>query len=273
MKRLAVILFILLVLSSVGALSYKITSHEINVTADKSGNATVSEKYYLVFDSKQHADEFAKMKNEKLGFDLSKWEEFDPRFKINFGTRSIISNLTIEFGEEPSGKLLYLLEFRYDFDSLAFTRSEVGRRVHFSIKKRPFMDPFVNRSEYVIPAGTTLTFILPPQSQPEGGILTNQNVKVERSPTNARVVIPGSLSSNDFDFGYSFFRPISPSFSIARVVKEFSENTPKETQLAIAFIIGVIGLALYVSRHRIERKVTAFLVKNTDFSIAEEERD
>ena len=270
MKKLLVLFFVLLIFSLASALNYRITSHEINVKADKSGYVTVSEKYYMVFDSKQHASDFEKTKNEKLGFDLSKWQEFDPRLKINFGTKSIIKDLKIDFGEEPSGKLLYLLKFKYEFGSPAFTRNETGRKVHFALKKRPFMDPFVNRSEFVIPAGTTLTFILPPQSQPEGGILTNQNVKIESSQLETRVVIPGSLSSNDFDFGYSFFKPISPSFSIARIVKDFAENTPRETQLVVGFIAGLLLLALYLARNRIEKKVTGFVVKNTDLSQTEE---
>lgn len=256
---LAFVLF----LSSASALPYNITSHEINVEADREGNAVVSEKYFMVFEGTEGAGEFARIKNAELGFDLAKYGEFDSMLKINFGAQFQKKSLKVEFVEEPSGEFLYCLEFRYSFEVPAFNKSETGRRVLFEINKS-FVKPLVRRTEFVIPAGTTLTFILPAQSEPEGGLLNNQNVRIEGDSVSRRVIIPGSFSSNDFDFGYSFFKPISPSLSIAKLVKGFSENTSRETQLAIAFVLGMVLLALYAGRNRIERKVTGFVIRNSD---------
>ena len=270
MKGIAIALAALLLFASAGALSYDITSHEINVEADKEGMAVVSEKYFVVFGSSGEAGEFASTKND-IGFDLAKWEQFDSRFSINFGSRTWIDDLKVELVEEPSGELLYYLEFRYSFDSPAFNKSETGRKVVYMIN-RTFLNPLVERNSFIIPAGTTLAFTLPPQSEPEGGLLNNQNVRVEQGQSKT-VVIPGSFSSNAFDFGYSFFKPISPGFSIAALVKDFSENTTRESQLVLAFVVGITLLTLYAGRRRIEGKVTRFIIRNSDLSTDESEED
>jgi len=269
MRVIFVALALLLLLLNAGALSYDITSHEINVEADKEGMATVSEKYFVVFGTREDADEFAHAKND-IGFDLTRWEQLDSMFRISFGSRTQIADLKVEFVEEPTGELLYYLEFRYTFDSAAFNKSETGRKVMFKIN-RTFLNPFVERNSFVIPAGTTLVFALPQQSEPEGGLLNNQNVRVEGSQQSKIVVVPGSFSSNAFDFGYSFFKPISPSFSIAMLVKDFSEKTSREAQLVLAFVIGIILLALYAGRRKLEGKLTRFIIRNSDLTTDESE--
>lgn len=269
MKKYFSLFFLVLVLSCVSGFNYTITSHEINVDIDKDGFATVSEKYFMVFRSKTEADEFARIKNNELQFNLGKWQEFDPRLKINFGSSTQISELLVDFADEPTGELLYYVEFKYSFKTPAFniSRRETGRKVLFEIN-RAFIRSLTQGTDFVIPDGTTLTFILPPQSEPEGELLNNPRVRVESDSWSKRkrVIMPGYLSSNDFDFGFSYFKAIAPSFSIAMLVKEFSENTSRETQLALAFVLGMILLALYASRQRIEKRLTGFIIKHTDLS-------
>lgn len=268
MKKVLLALFLFLLFQQISAVTpkaYDITSHELNVELDKQGKATVNEKYYMVFESKELAEEFRNLKNTNLGFNLEAWENFDSMLSINFGLKAQIEELKIDFAEEPSGERLYSLEFRYKFNRPAFNESEVGRKVVMEINKS-FVRPLSRGTDYVIPAKTTLTFILPSQSVPQSGLLTQPNVRVESGPLNKRVIIPGSFSSNSFDFEYYYLKPISPSFSIALLVKDFAENTSRETKLALGFVIGMILLAIYTGRNRIEKRVTHFIVKHSELS-------
>lgn len=266
MKEYFSLLFLALLLSGAGALNYNITSHEINVDVDKEGFAVVNEKYFMVFQSKEEADEFARIKNNELQFNLDKWQEFDERLKINFGSGSQISELLVDFADEPTGELLYYIELKYSFETPAFntSRFETGRKALFEIN-RAFIRSLTHGTDFVIPNGTTITFTLPPQSEPEGELINNPKVRVESDylSKRKRVIMPGYLSSNEFDFGFSYFKAIAPSFSIAMLVKEFSEKTSRETQLALAFVLGMVLLALYVSRNRIEKRITGFVIKHS----------
>ena len=274
MKKILAAMFLLLLFSNATAIVYKISSHEINIEVDTQGFVNVSERYFLVFPNRTQADEFTQVKNTSLQFNLAKWKEFDPELKINFGQEADISNLLVDFADEPSGELLYYVEFSYSLNSPSFNAmgEYTARKVYFEIN-RTAINSLIHRTDYVIPAGTTLTFILPPRSEPTGQILNNPKIMVmEDDSARKRIVMPGYLASSDFDFGFTYFKDLAPSFSIALLVKDFSENTTRETQLALGFVLIVILIVLYISRNRIEKRTTGFIIANTDLAHGGEEK-
>ena len=268
MKWFCLAALFLVFLPGAWAQNYNVTSHEINVNVDRDGFSDVSEKYYLVFDSKQDADEFAEIKNNQLKFDFDAWEDFDETFRVSLGSKTDIAEWQIDFADEPSGNLLYYVEFQYSLDSAAFvaSREETGRIAVYQINKS-FVRPLSRGADFVIPEGTTLSFILPQQSEATGSLVNNQKVRVQDTMNGGkRVVMPGYISSIDFDFGFSYARAIAPSFSIAMFVKNFSENSPRETQITIAVVAVIALIVLYVSRNRIEKRITAFIIRNSDLT-------
>jgi len=267
-----IVLVLLLFFScSVYSLSYNLTSHEVNVKLDKEGNAEVTEKYFVSFPSKGDATEFARLKNE-ISFDMVRWEQFNPKIKIHFGENSFVKDLQINLADEPTGELLYRFELKYNFKRPAFTRSESGRKVYYTMNKI-FIKGLIINNSFVIDEGTTFVFTLPPQSEPEGDMLENPTVSVQNTGSVKSVIVPGSFSSNKIDFGYSYLKQITPSLSIAKLVKNFSDNAPRETQLAIAFVAGFLIIMIYTLRSPIENRLAGFVVKNTDFSGLEEEKE
>ncbi|MCX6802736.1 MAG: hypothetical protein NT067_06520 [Candidatus Diapherotrites archaeon] len=278
MKKTLVLLFFLLVLGAAAAKAqdYKITSHEINVDIDKDGYASVRERYYMVFDNKQSAEEFQQLKNNNLKFDLDKWADFDPELKINFGLRADIKDLLIDFADEPSGELLYYAEFKYSFNLPAFNKKsggEAGRKILFEINKT-FIRPLTHGTDFVIPEWATMRFILPPQSEPETPLVVspmNPKVSVDYDAQDKRkmVEVRGYFASNDFAFGFSYYEAIAPSFSIAMLVKDFTEKTQRETQITLGFVLVLVGLALFALRKKIEARVSGFIIKNSNLAQGE----
>jgi len=274
MKKFLATVFLLLLISNASAVVYKISSHEINIEVNTQGFVNVSERYFLVFPNRTQADEFTQIKNKELQFNLAKWKEFDSQLKINFGQEADISNLLVDFADEPSGELLYYVEFSYSLNSPSFndTIENTARKVFFEIN-RTAINSLINRTDYVIPAGTTITFILPPKSEPTGQILNNPKISVLEDPlARKRVIMSGYLASSDFDFGFTYFKDLAPSFSIALLVKDFSENTTRETQLALGFVLVVILIVLYISRNKIGKKTTGFIIAHTDLAHGGEEK-
>ncbi|MEM0360477.1 MAG: hypothetical protein QXK06_04045 [Candidatus Diapherotrites archaeon] len=276
-----VFFFLLLAFASVAAdaKNYKITSHEINVDVDLEGYASVKERYYLVFDDKESAEAFQSLKNNDLKFDLEKWKAFDPNLKINFGLESNLSELLIEFADEPSGERLYYTEFKYSFNTPAFnksTKQEIGRKISFSINKS-FVRQLTRGTDFVIPEWTTIRFIFPPQSEPDGPLVletTNPKIRISHDIQSKRktMELRGYFASNDFALGFYYYKAIAPSFSIAMLVKELSEKTPKETLIIAGFIIAIVGIFLFAIRKKIEDRLSGFIIKHSNVSQDEEER-
>ncbi|MFH1234217.1 MAG: hypothetical protein V1493_01230 [Candidatus Diapherotrites archaeon] len=280
MKKTIIAFFLLMLigLAFAEATNYKITSHEINVDVDRDGYATIRERHYLVFDDKQSAEEFQQLKNNNLKFDLDQWASFDPAFKINFGLRTDLKELLIDFADEPSGELLYYAEFKYSFNVPAFNKKsgeEAGRKMRFEIN-RTFIRPLTHGTDFVIPEWTTLRFVLPPQSEPESPLATSPlnpkvNIGYDSQAKRKIVEVRGYFASNDFAFGFSYYEAIAPSFSIAMLVKDFAEKTQRETQITLGFALVLIGLALFALRKKIEARVSGFIIKNSNIAQGETE--
>src|SRR3989338_1849446 len=136
-----------------GAAEFTLEQHEIEITLSKESTASVNEKFSLSFPNSFLQDRFDKS-TQKIGTDLAKWAELDPRFKIYISGTIIpqSANLSREFvpGEER-GKIIitYMLQ-----EHAAMLLKEESRYADYSLNNTLFKEFIVSGNTYSIPAST-----------------------------------------------------------------------------------------------------------------------
>ncbi|MDO8427696.1 MAG: hypothetical protein Q7S92_00615 [Candidatus Diapherotrites archaeon] len=260
-KILGVGLAFLILLHSVTAISYEIGWHNIELAINADGTGKITEKFYINFDTPADLNEFKQI-TSKFGIDIAnQWKAFNPKLQPNIGKFSDIT--------PGSGKIALIevedsyLELSYELKEPLFEKiEETSRSTVFELKK-PFFNSFLSKPFYVIPAKTAISFILPEQTTvtannvlPKGEIQTQNNKTV--------VIWTGEKTTTDLAIKFTYWKQIAPNLSLAIVIKEFLENTPKELLILLIIIFVLAVSFFYLKRKEYGKKVSDYIVKHSE---------
>jgi len=264
MNRAVLLLLVLFVFFSfpfsVYALRYSLGDHYITIDIDKSGNARITERFYIAFKTQKDIEEFAQKKTE-LGTDIDSWSKFNPAFTIHIGDKARLKTLSISFVTIKD----YYLEMTYTLNSkIVRPIDEKSRMIVYETNKWAF-SPFVQGTDYVVPEHTFITFVLPPESTViEEGELFNY-ATVEKG-TRPKIMLRGFLAIGSLNFRYIYWKGIAPQFSISFAIKQLVEGSDQKVLLAFLVVLAIIAAILYIARRKIVSKLTGFVIRNTEFT-------
>lgn len=266
MKYALVILCLLLIASSCYALTYQITLHSIDVRVDADGKASIVEKFYLDFPHQYYKNEFRE-KSSELGTNLEAWREFDPNIKLSLGS--------VEEIEAYSGKISFIenesnyLELSYDLrEEIMKNIEETSRLIEYDLKIK-FLNSFLERPFYLIPEKTVITFLLPREATLKAENIT-PSAEISEGENYKSVSWEGMKKTTNLQLKYTYWKQLSPILSISKIVKGFIEESKKETQAIITVILVALFAVVYFKREKINKKITSYIIKNTEFIEHEE---
>lgn len=266
-KKIAVMVALLLIAGNALAADYRVKLHAIDATIDDEGFASIKERFYLDFFNSPDFLETFRKKSSELGTNLSDWQAFDSRFKVSVGSLEEIrpGSGSIAFVENTESylELTYLLS-----EPIMKKNAETSRSIEFELK-RTSLKEFTRPPFYIIPEGTVMTFVLPAQTtvskedvSPEAEISVRQD--------GSFVTWTGLKTSTDLKLKYFYWKQIAPRLSLGVALKEFVEGNNRFFQALILLIIALAIAAVYFYKKPIEKKVTEFIIKNSDFTVEEE---
>ncbi len=259
MNKIIPLLLLLFILCPANAQVFQITQHTIDIKIDKDGFGEIVERFYLSFPNEFQLQQFKK-KYEELQTDLDKWSLFNERFRIHIGTKDEIKPgsglITFNMDEK-------FLEIRYSLINPLMGKNldeSTGRSIVFELN-RWVLKEFLQGELYTIPKNTTISFTLPAQATVErSDVFDGATISNNLKPV---IKIPGGISTNTIKIKYTYWTQIAPSFSLAYMVKDFVENTNKETQTIVLLALLVFVGAVYWKRKSLGGKIEAFIIKNS----------
>lgn len=264
---IGLILCVSLLANAVFAVKYEITLHSIEVKLGAEGNASIVEKFYLYFINDYYKKQF-KEETTKLGIDLDEWKKFNQQIKPSLAEQSSIvpQSTSISFieGADNYIELTYALK-----EPVMKKVNETSRAIEFELKKE-IMNYFVEKPFYVIPEKTRVTFLLPREAMvkaeeilPIAEISTGEDYKI--------VSWQGLKKTTNMQLKYTYWKQLSPIISISLIIKGAIEDTRKDTQLMITVIVLVIAGMIYWKREKLNKKITSYVMRHTQFSEEEME--
>ncbi len=266
MRKLFFLALVLLMPGLCFALRYSLGHHYITIEIDDKGYAKVTERYYLAFKTQQDIEEFAQKKTD-LGVNIDAWSRFNPAFGIHVGSKDKLKPQTLNISL-TTAKDNYL-EISYEIDRpIVRVIKEESRMIVYELNKW-VLSSFVEGTDYVIPEGTFITFILPKESTvlEEGELFNYAEVYKDVKP---KVMVRGFLAIGSFNLRYIYWKGIAPKFSISFLLKQIIEGADTNTIAASLAIVFIIGIFVYFNRKKLSEKVTNFVVRNTELSEEEE---
>ncbi|MCX6798645.1 MAG: hypothetical protein NTW59_00940 [Candidatus Diapherotrites archaeon] len=254
-KFLLIAGLLLLLCATASAQFYLIDRHAIEITVDRQGNAVVSDKFFIQFQNQQQLDDF-RAKVTQIGVNIDAWLAYDDRIKPAIGAESDITVSKVSFVEEPSA----YLEIRYSLnDTLMEKKSETSRVIGYGIKEK-FFSGFLEGSLWVIPAGTTITVILP------GGVEVLQPVEPDAATSGNTIMWSGYKYSNKLTLNYNEFKQIA-SFDLDKALQQVMESDLFWVIVAVLAVSALLGLW---KRRAISEKIERYIVEHSDLRSEEE---
>jgi hypothetical protein len=262
MMRKGVLLTVLMLLFVLAADAHAVyVDHTyIEIKIDKGGDATITESYWLIFESLQDelAFERAKEKNEtSLSLWKTDYEWFYPKFGNIIEEEMKIKTSNIIF-EETENKLVlqYVLHERF-----AEMVKQEARLSLWRVPNRAF-SKFLNGSIYVIPENVRISIIMPEEAQIRSDLL-GYPIK-----TTGNVVELGGTSIKTINVYYEMRKPIGTG------VEAFSLSSLLNNRLfaaAVAAALILFAVVAFFKGSQIKERVEDYIVEHTELEKEEEE--
>lgn len=238
--------FLLVLISSAGALSFENKMFEVDVSANQ---PIITEQFILRFDNVAERQSFSDIVAQN-GSSVSLWQAYNNEIAPQFGSsnRNIV-NATFTYNQSTN-----TLELRYELEESLTQKIQDETRVELWSMSGLFRN-FEQGSNIVIPKNTTIRLILKPGAEPVGEW-------TKLATTNRNIVTFTEISSNNLEVQYKIPKPIAPTFSA-----DFLQTLIQESWfqgLIIVFII--LGGIAYWKRKEIIRKMENYVIEHSEFS-------
>lgn len=254
--KITVLFFLLFFCTLAAAQVHQITTRSIQINVDETGNAEVTEKFFLSFPNDFQLQQF-RTETEKIGVDLAAWQQFNPGFTPSIGGRSRARVSDIGFVETESK----YLEMKYTLDEPIMSKTnETSRVIEYSLNSK-FFSGFIEGSLWVIPNDVTIIVDLPLQSE------IQEPVKPEANVTGNRVIWTGYKSTNILSLSYLRFKQIA-SLNLNEVVAAIMGSEFFPLLIAIAIIVAIVW---FWKRKAIAARIEAYIIEHSDLSAMENE--
>lgn len=255
MKKLFLTLIILLFLitNSFAAISYGVWLHNIDIDINPDGEAEISEKFYLFFNSENDRLAFRELRNE-FGSNFTQWEEFNSRFKTTIGgEKAVNKKINYSEGEDNFLQITYSL-----VDPLMALGKETSLISEYSIKAN-YLNNLYESGLWVIPENTRISIILP------AGAETRETVKpqatiLDYSTNRKQILWEGYKSSNELNLKYFIWKKIDPIFDLNKIANFIFKT---QEGLILLVILVLIIVILVWKRKTISSKIEDFVEANT----------
>ncbi|MAG21876.1 MAG: hypothetical protein CL943_01040 [Candidatus Diapherotrites archaeon] len=255
-KKFSLLIFTLLLCSIVNAQIFQISTHTIEIDVDETGNAEITEKFFLFFPDNFELREF-RDQSESIGVDLAAWQELNNSFKTNIGRPDTVVVSDIGFVETENK----YLELKYTMTEPLMQRTrETSRMIEFALNQK-FFNGFLEGDFLVIPSNTTIIIDLPVQAE------IVQPIKPTASISGNRIVWNGYKSTNVLSLEYVLWKQIS-SINLEEILEDIMSSN------IFPIIIGIIIiliLGLFWKRKTISGKIGQYIMEHSDLSKGEEE--
>lgn len=198
MKKIFVVLFFALSFSSlVSAIS--ITGESIGIQLNDSGNATITEQYFLDFNGTEELNAFRE-EAKSNGNNINAWNSFNEKIFFHVGSTSAEASKVGIFLEEKEEERF--LRASYYIEEV-FLKKERTDKINWSINLEKF--PFFYVGEvFLVPSDTNLVFFIPKNSEILEGISPEAVIEENRIEFN------GYVSSTTPNISYFTEKPLSP---------------------------------------------------------------
>ncbi|MCD6434113.1 MAG: hypothetical protein J7L14_00700 [Candidatus Diapherotrites archaeon] len=259
--KLAALIFLFLLVGNSLALRYDITEHQIKVSVDEQGYASIEERFYLKFPNYYHVEEFKKQ-SLKYGIKLDEWQKFDQRFKTYVGNPRAVTNAIVQPLITSDSK--YFLRITYSLSEPIMEKKREGSRtVEFSLKPNIFRE-FFSGSLWVIPERTVIEITLPKLVE-----VKEEAIEPDAIVRGNVIIWQGYKSANTITLSYTLLKQIAPNISLAKLLLELTslERLPL-TILLVTFVIAII----YWQRRKIVGNIENYIIENTKV-LEESERE
>ena len=252
MKKIFLLLFFIVIIGFVFSENYAIYSHLINIQVDIGGSAKINEKFYLYFPTDQDKIDF-RATSTTLGYDITKWEKFNPKFTPTIGSNNLTSGI-ISYTEGESN----FLELTYELlDPLMEKGKETNMVAEYSLKAS-YLNELFDPPFWVIPDGTDLTIELPPGASIKNTVEPKADIVF--SGTKQLVIWKGYKSGSQLQLDYVLWKKSDPVVDI-NALTNFLFKTGEGI---ITIIVGIIIIGILVwKRKKIVNKIESFVEKNT----------
>jgi hypothetical protein len=255
-NKVIVLLFLLLFSALATAQVHQITTRTIQVNVDETGNAEITEKFFLSFPNDFHLEQF-RTETEKIGVDLVAWQQFNPGFTPSIGSGPNTGVSDIGFIETESK----YLEMHYTLDEPIMNKTnETSRMTEYSLNSK-FFSGFIEGSFWVIPEAVTIIIDLPLQSE------IQLPVKPEANVLGNRVIWTGYKSTNVISLTYLRFKQIA-SLNLNDIVVGVMESEFLPLLIAIAIIGAIVW---FWKRKAIAARIESYIIEHSDLSGMENE--
>jgi len=245
-RRFLVLLALCLVVPRVLAYTFVPSSVTVEAVVSPDGTATVKERYVLVLDTPQDINNFQTLVN-KLGNSFYLWSREIKGLTYHFGTSyTELQDVTLST-RIVSHRLAYVV-LSY---SLPLAKKEKDTPTYTEWIIVDFHFPW-RGDAFHIPAGYTLTIVLPPES-------TIKEVDPEADIKKNVITWEGPISTTKLLVRYILPKPPRP-VSILELLTSFSFST------YVGIGIVIIGILLFVFRRRIARAIESYVVEHSEFS-------
>jgi len=250
-KKALLVIILLMAMTFAHAISYSLTSHEINIQIAGEGNDTVIEKFFIGFPNETEKKAF-RDKSLVLGTNIEEWEKFNPEFKTSLGQNT--SNKKISYTEGGQN----YLQISYDLSEPLMAKGKETTMVTEYIVKANYFNSFYQAGLWIIPDNTKISVELPPGAEirdtvePQANITTLGSRKI--------VTWEGYKSGNRLTLNYITWKKIDPVIDL-NAITLFLFNT-QEGMLLILIVVIIIAVVIW-QRKKIAQKIEDFVETNS----------
>jgi len=253
-RKMFIVIFLLLTTSLVLADGYGVWLHTIDIGVENTGDAQISEKFHLFFDTENDRINFRE-KSIELGSDLRLWENFDLIFTPTIGLNNIV-NGTITYSEGEDN----YLEISYNLaDELMAKGKETNLVEEYSIKAN-YLSALYDSGLWIIPDNTRVTIELPPGADLKDDV--SPDAELGMNATKRTITWTGYKSANQLNVKYVLWKKINPLIDINQFVN-FLFRTGEGAMIIVVFLIIIGGIIF--KRKYFANKIETFVENNTVF--------
>ncbi len=257
MKKIIIkIFFLILIINSCFALTVR--EHEINISIDKKGIPTITEKYYLNFAYSFDENRFLE-KAKQNSSSLSAWRSEYPDWFYTQLTKddSQIHKSTIQMDEKKD-----LLTLTYELNEpIATIIESQPREEKWKINENIFQS-FIETGLIKIPENTKIIFELP-----FGAKIETSKIK-EFATINANKIILTGITTNSIPLIYTIQKSISPDVNSNLIEEIISNKTLLTSIILILILLTGVG---YIKRKTIEKKIEKYIVEHSEIEARDAE--
>ncbi|MFH1544644.1 MAG: hypothetical protein ABIE23_00930 [archaeon] len=241
MKKIFMVLFFALFFSSLVSAA-NIRGERIEIQLTDSGNAAITEQYFLDFNGTEELNAFRE-EAKKNGNNINAWNTFNEEIFFHTGsTNAEASKIGIFFEEKGEEKFLRISYYIEE----VFLKKERTDKINWSINLEKFPLFYVDEV-FLIPSDTNLIFFLPRKSE------VLEEVSPDALIEENRIEFNGYVSSITPNISYFTEKPLSP---------------PEIKRLEIEITVKEDGFAGITERYsldfRNQRELDEFKQINTD---------